>query len=469
MNPRRLLALLTGRAVGFLSRSLHLGGGTTLPGVVAQRLDPSLVAAVCRQLGQGVLLLTGTNGKTTTARMLAQVLRRAGWQPIHNRAGANLVEGIATTLLYACDLRGRPAGDSGLFEVDEAHLPRAVALSHPRLVLLHNLFRDQLDRYGEVDYVANRWRRALQTLPPAATVVLNADDPAVADLGRDLEARVLYYGLDAPELGGSLPDHTADARFCRRCGAPYVYSAAYYGHIGLYDCPQCGHRRPQPDVSLTSLDVAGLSPAEHSAGGARALLLTAGGERELTLPLPGLYNAYNALAAIAAALALDLDLDLALTALGAFRAAFGRLERVPAQGREIFCALIKNPVGAGQVVHMLTRSGDPHGYMIVINDRIADGTDVSWLWDADFEALAGRTSFVVVAGTRAEDMAVRLKYAGVAEDDIVAHTELDQALDSALARTPPGGTLYLLPTYTAMLEVRALMSRRGYVAPFWED
>ncbi len=456
------LALLAGRGAGFLSRRLGLGGGTTFPGLLAQRLAPGLVPTLCARLPRGTLLITGTNGKTTTARMLAQVLRQAGWQPIHNRAGANLVDGIATALLYAGDWRGRPAGDSGLFEVDEAHLPRALPLCRPRLVLLHNLFRDQLDRYGEVDHVAGLWREALRALPASATVALNADDPAVADLGRDMPARVLYYGLDAPELGREAPDHTADARYCRRCGAPYTYAPAYYGHIGLYRCPRCGHARPRPDVHLTGLQLRGDQ-------GAAGHLVTPIGERDFSIPLPGLYNVYNGLAAVAAALALGIDLDGALAALVAFHAAFGRLERVQAAGRQIFFALIKNPVGAGQVVQMLTQDAEPRGYMIVINDRIADGTDVSWLWDADFEALAGRVSFAVVSGTRAPDMAVRLRYAGVAEEQIIVQQDLAAALDAALARTPDGGTLYLLPTYTAMLEVRALMSRRGYVAPFWED
>lgn len=462
MAVLRLLALLSGRSAGFLSRRLRLGGGTTFPGLLAQRLDRNLVPALCARLPRGTLLLTGTNGKTTTARMLARMLRVAGWQPIHNRAGANLVEGIATALLYASDWRGRPAGDGGLFEVDEAHFPRAAALCQPRLVLLHNLFRDQLDRYGEVDHVADLWRPALRALPSTATVVLNADDPAVADLGGGLAARVLYYGLDAPALGSAAPDHTADARFCRRCGTPYAYAPAYYGHIGLYRCPRCGHARPEPDVRLVDL---ALAPD----GGARARLVSPWGERAFSCPLPGLYNAYNALAAVSAALALGLELDVALSALASFQAAFGRLERIAAAGREIVLALIKNPVGAGQVVQMLAGSGPPRRYLIVINDRIADGTDVSWLWDADFESLAGRVAGVVVAGTRARDMAVRLKYAGIAPEQIAVAADLDQALDTALAATPAGETLYLLPTYTAMLEVRALLARRGYVAPFWED
>jgi UDP-N-acetylmuramyl tripeptide synthase len=427
-----------------------------------QRIDRSLVPTLCARLERGTLLVTGTNGKTTTARMLAHMLRAGGWRPIHNRAGANLVEGIASTLVYASDLQGRPKGDSGLFEVDEAHLPQAIALCQPRLVLLHNLFRDQLDRYGEVDYVAARWGEALRTLPPTATVLLNADDPAVAALGESLQARVVYYGLDLPEMGSTSPDHTADARYCRRCGAPYTYAPAYFGHIGRYSCPKCGHARPIPEVHLTALDTAGTERP-------RARLSTPEGERDLTLPLPGLYNAYNALAAIAAVWALGLELSGALGALSAFRAAFGRLEWVQAEGREILVALIKNPVGAGQVVHMLAEGEEPHGYLIAINDRIADGTDVSWLWDADWEALAGRVAFAVVTGTRAADMGVRLKYAGVDEARITIEPDLERALDTALAHTPQGGTFYLLPTYTAMLEMRALMARRGYVVPFWED
>ncbi|MBN1485878.1 MAG: DUF1727 domain-containing protein [Chloroflexia bacterium] len=462
MRPLRWIALLAGKSAGFLSRRLGLGGGTTLPGSIAQRLDPQLVPSLSAQLPLGVFLVTGTNGKTTTARMLVQILRAAGWCPIHNRAGANLVEGIATALLYSSDWRGRPAGDCGLFEVDEAHLPRAAALSQPRLILLHNLFRDQLDRYGEVDYVRNRWAEALRTLPVDATVVLNADDPAVASLGPGLDARVLYYGLDAPELGRAGPDHTADARFCRRCGAPYDYDPAYYGHIGRYRCPVCGHGRPRPDVRLSELHLDGTNAAH-------GVLVTAAGAQSIRLPLPGLYNAYNALAAISAALALGLDLERVLDTLGRFQAAFGRLERVEAQGRRVLLALIKNPVGAGQVLHMLHQAERPQGYLIVINDLIADGTDVSWLWDAPFEALAGQVDFAVVAGTRAQDMAVRLKYAGVEPSRILVRPELAPALDTAFQHAAAGETVYLLPTYTAMLEMRALMVRRGYVAPFWED
>ncbi len=462
MRVLHLLALMTGRAAGFLSRRLGRGGGTTLPGLLAQRIDRSFIPALCSHLERGTLLITGTNGKTTTARMLAHILRSAGWRPIHNRAGANLVEGIASTLVYASDFRGRPRGDSGLFEVDEAHLPHAVALCRPRLVLLHNLFRDQLDRYGEVDYVAARWGEALGVLPGDATVLLNADDPAVAALGEGLRARVTYYGLDLPTMGSTAPDHMADARYCRRCGAPYAYAPAYFGHIGRYRCPNCGHARPTPEIRLTALEGAGTARP-------RARLSAPEGEREFALPLPGLYNAYNALAAVAAARALGIGLDEAIGALSAFRAAFGRLEWVQAKGREILVALIKNPVGASQVVHMLAGGEEPGGYLIVINDRIADGTDVSWLWDADWEALAGRVAFAVVSGTRAADMGVRLKYAGVEEHRITVEPDLERALDTALERTPERGTLYLLPTYTAMLEVRALMSRRGYVAPFWED
>jgi UDP-N-acetylmuramyl tripeptide synthase len=467
MTIVRSVALFAGRATGFMSRRLGLGGGTTLPGVVAQTIDRQLVPSICTRLNRGVLLVTGTNGKTTTARMLAQILQKVGWHPIHNRAGANLVEGIATALLYASDLQGRPAGDSGLFEVDEAHLPRAVSLCQPRLVLLHNLFRDQLDRYGEVDYVIGRWGKALRTLPPTAAVVLNADDPAVADLGSDLDAKTLYYGVDVPTLGRREPDHTADAQFCRRCGFPYTYAPAYYGHIGRYRCSQCGHARPQPDVYLTALDL-------KKTTGSYGHLVTPVGEYDIALPLPGLYNAYNALAAITAALALLIEPPRVLSSLATFQAAFGRLERVQAEGREILLALIKNPVGAGQVLDMLNRQAEvPHSilrpYMVVINDRIADGKDVSWLWDANFEMMAGRVGFAVVSGTRAQDMALRLKYAGIEENRILTEPNLANALDLALSNTEVGDTLYLLPTYTAMLEVRALMARRGYTPPFWED
>lgn len=462
------LAIVTGKVAGNLARRLHLGGGTTLPGSLARRLAPAVLKQLTAALPQGVVLVSGTNGKTTTSRMLAGILQAGGQRVLHNRAGANLMAGLTATAIADADWRGRPHATIGLFETDEATLPQAIIETRPRLVMIHNLFRDQLDRYGEVDRVAAAWREALTGLPPTTTVVLNADDPAVADLGAGLRARVVYYGLDDPEHATGAGADIADAQFCRRCGQRYVYTLAFYAHIGHYHCPACGHCRPAPQVRLARLRTEGVQ-------GSRLYLLYPGGALEVMLPLPGLYNAANATAATAAALTLGVAPAVIRTALEGFNAAFGRIERLTAGpgGPPLLIALIKNPVGATETVRMLAESAATSGeglhLLIAINDRTADGTDVSWLWDAEFELLVGRAAIVTVSGSRAWDMAVRLKYAGVPEANIRIEPDLGRAVDRALAALPPGTTLYLLPTYTALLDLRAELAGRGWVRRFWEE
>ncbi len=490
MNPLTALrvaaAIGAGKAAGLASRVLRQGGGTTLPGLVARRIAPDILRQLSARLPAGVVIVGGTNGKTTTTRMIAAILDAGGRRVLHNRAGANLVTGITTTALAGSSLAGRQRAEMSLFETDEAALPQALAETRPRLVLLHNLFRDQLDRYGEVDTIARKWRAALEQLPAASVVLLNADDPAVAALGVGLAAQVRYYGMEDTRHAGDGATHFADSQFCRNCGAPYHYSANFYAHIGHYQCPSCGARRPAPDFRLERLDLEGTQASRMLLAFPPSSAQPGGGYLELRLPIPGLYNALNALAAVAAGLLLGVAPARIRDTLEHFSAAFGRIERIDANGRPLLMALIKNPVGASETVRMLVgsqaavleRSTTQHStlntqhslhLLIAINDKFADGTDVSWLWDADFERLAGRVAGALVSGTRAADMAVRLKYAGVPPADVLAEPDLARALDLALARLPAGATLYALPTYTAMLELRAELARRGWVKPFWED
>lgn len=478
---RLTAAIVAGKVAGGISRALGAGGGTNVPGVVARRIDPDALRRMSAALPQGVVLVGGTNGKTTTTRMIAAMVGSDERRVLHNRSGANLVTGLTATALAGSSLFGRPRADLGLFETDEAALPRTIDETRPRLVVLHNLFRDQLDRYGEVDAIASQWRAALERLPADAVVLLNADDPAIARLGPGLTARVVYYGLEDSRHAVGEVAHMADSQFCRDCGCAYEYQAVFYAHMGHYVCPRCGWCRPAPDYRLERLELSGTSAA-------RLYLRYPGGALEVLLPLPGLYNALNALAATAAALLLGVAPVRIRQTLEEFSAAFGRIERVDAAGRSLLLALIKNPVGASETVRMLvgdvassqlqpevfrTASTPASGagliMLIAINDKVADGTDVSWLWDADFERLSGHVACAIVSGTRAADMAVRLKYAGVEASRIVLEGRLPQALDAAFAVLPTGATLYVLPTYTAMLEFRAELARRGWVRPFWED
>jgi UDP-N-acetylmuramyl tripeptide synthase len=461
----RLLApkLALARAAGALSR-LRGGGATSAPGKLLLALEPDALGALASRLERGSTLVSATNGKTTTAAMAASILERSGIELVHNHTGANMAGGIASTLLSAARPGGRIAGEMGLFEVDELWLePVAAALRSLRAVLLSNLFRDQLDRYGELETIADSWVSALRDGPArAATLVLNADDPLVADLGRDRDG-VVYFGVEDDSLALAGMAHAADAKHCRRCGAPYVFDAVYLGHLGHYHCPSCGQRRPSPIVRASAVRLDGVRAA-------RFRLSVPEGEAEVKLSLPGLYNVYNALAAAALAVALEISLADVVAGLQNSRAAFGRAEIVTVQGRETQIMLVKNPAGCNEVLRTLALEPGQHDVLGVLNDNIADGRDVSWVWDADYELLAERVRSVTCSGTRAPELALRLKYAGVDPQRIRVIDDLAQALTTAATDRPSADgdePLYALPTYTAMLALRELLVRRGEASSSW--
>jgi UDP-N-acetylmuramyl tripeptide synthase len=448
---------MAGRAAAVLSRRLGRGGGTVIAGHLVPRIAPYALRDVTRSLANGSILVSGTNGKTTTTRLLSHILRGAGMRPIHNRAGANLLSGLFTAIAQGTDWQARPQGDIGLFEVDEATVPRALEHIEPRVLLLHNIFRDQLDRYGEVHFVANLWREAVHRLPPTATVVVNADDPLVAELPSSLT-----YGIADPAVGTPALPHAADARLCPRCGSRLRYELVFYGHLGHYKCTKCDFTRPTPEVCATNIELLGDE-------GSDLTIATPDGVIRAKLLLPGLYNVYNALAAVAVCTALGVRRDIIARGLETFTAAFGRLERIQVEDRQLFLALVKNPVGFTEVLRTILGREGRRTLLIAINDLFADGTDVSWLWDVEFERLVDRVNVVVCTGFRAEDMAVRLKYAGIEADRIRVETDLRRAMELALAAAEPAETVYVLPTYTAMLALRDILRRTGYVRGFWED
>jgi lipid II isoglutaminyl synthase (glutamine-hydrolysing) len=447
-------ARILARAVRAASRRSGRSGGTTAPGRMLLKLSPGALGHMAAELESGSMLLSATNGKTTTAAMIAACLERDGRPVVHNRAGSNMAWGVATALLDA----GREPGQFGLFEVDEAWLPSVAQQLEPRLLLLLNLFRDQLDRYGELELIADRWAELVGRLDGRARFVLNADDPLVADLGRGRRG-VTYFGVEDDTQALPSMQHAADSKHCRNCGAAYTYEAVYLGHLGRYRCPNCGRERPAPEVAATEVRLDGMS-------GSRVRLGTPQGTLDLDLPLPGLYNVYNAVAAAATALALEVPLATVGEALQGFSGAFGRVETIPMDGRGVSILLIKNPAGANEVLRTLTLEDGRLDLWLALNDRIADGRDVSWIWDADFEVLAGRVRRATCAGTRAEEMALRLKYAGI-DAELAVERDLERSLDAAVAGTQ-GERLYALPTYTALLELRDLLARRG-LAKRWSE
>ena len=453
MSARLSLETSAARLVGRLSRAAGRGGGTTLPGKLVWKLDPGALDALAGRLPLGVALVSATNGKTTTTAMAASILaprRRLAW----NHSGANLASGVASTLLAARD------AELGLLEVDEFALPEILRRTRPRVVELGNLFRDQLDRYGELEHIAERWRAAVEALSTDAVLVANADDPLVAALAEGRERAVLF-GIDDPRRARPALQHASDSKYCVRCGAPYHYDAAYVGHLGAYRCESCGHVRPPLDLAARDIEPEGLEGVSFS-------LVTTDASVRVRLAVPGLYNVYNALGASALAVALGAGLDEIAAGLARFRAAFGRFERFAAGDRRVLLLLIKNPAGANEAIRTLEDGGVPPTLVIALNDEIADGRDVSWIWDVDFEPLLERAGRIVASGERAAELGLRFTYAGFPRERLELAPDLARALERGLELTETGGELAVLPTYTAMLRLRAIATQRGLTRPYWE-
>jgi UDP-N-acetylmuramyl tripeptide synthase len=453
MRPGLALEIAAARGVAGLSRRLGAGGGTTIPGKLLAQLDPGAIDRLAAGLTDGTAVVSATNGKTTTTAMAAEILRPRH-RLAHNAAGANLVSGVASALL------ADPDAELGLFEVDEGALPELLRRLRPRAVCLGNLFRDQLDRYGELELVAERWRSAIDGLPEEASLVFNADDPQLAAVAEG-HPRSVSFGLDDPRVARPALQHAADSKYCVRCGMPYAYAAVYVGHLGDYRCPRGHHERPP-------LELAGREVALHGLDSASFRLDTPEGSREVELRLPGLYNVYNALAAAALARALGAGLDEIAAGLERFSAAFGRFERIAVRDKQVLLLLIKNPAGANEAVRTLVDGGAPRVLVVALNDEIADGRDVSWIWDVDFEPLLPGLERLIASGGRAAELALRFRYGGLDEDAIELEPDLGTALDRGLELTPTGGELVLLPTYTAMLGLQRLLAARGLARPYWE-
>ncbi len=461
------------KAVGTLARTAGRGGGTSLPGKVLTRVEPHAIARLASRLERGSVVISATNGKTTTAAMVAKILERTGARLVHNRAGANMAGGVASALADASRKGGRAlSGDFGLFEVDEFWLGPVVEELEPRAMLLGNLYRDQLDRYGELETIADRWAEIVAA--SRATLVLNADDPLIADLGRSPgtapdgndastphrggprsigASRCVYFGVDDHSLAVPELQHASDSKHCRRCGHAYEYSAIYLAHLGHYRCPNCGQQRPEPSVTATDVELRGIRSAAFTLR-----------ERRVELPLPGLYNVYNALGAAALTLGLGVPLDDVVAGLQDVAPAFGRAETLDL-GRPTSILLVKNPAGANEVLRTLALEAKELDLLGVLNDRTADGRDVSWVWDADWELLVGSVRRFTASGTRAAELALRMKYAGLPTDRIHVVDELERGLDDALEHGD--GPLYVVPTYTALLELRELLTRRGQAKAYW--
>jgi UDP-N-acetylmuramyl tripeptide synthase len=468
-DPRLITALVAARATGTVIRRLGKGGGTAAPGLVADRIDPGMLGKIARRLPAGSVVVAGTNGKTTVSRMLADILQANGLRVAHNRSGSNLVRGVASALAAQADMLGRPDADIGVIESDEAAFPEIVRQVQPSVIVLNNLFRDQLDRYGELDTISKSWQASLQRLPPSTRVVMNLDDPTLAAITESIPAKRVGFGLadHNPSLLLNALPHAADAKVCRECGRDLVYDQLYSAHLGAWRCPNCGKARPPLAYAGTRVTLEGLDGVHVEVTRARQA-----DRLDAVLQVPGLYNAYNATAAIAAASELGVPVRTIVNGLAGYRSAFGRIERLTYKNRHLTLALVKNPVGFNETLRMLmlATEGLTTPTLIAINDLAADGRDVSWLWDVDFEMLADGTASISTTGIRGADMANRLKYAGLPDTRVVPlSAELAGGLDAFVDSLPEGASGYVLLTYTALLGLRQTLADRGAVAHFWEQ
>jgi UDP-N-acetylmuramyl tripeptide synthase len=427
--------------------------------MVARRVDPLVLERLVAERGVPVVAITGSNGKTTTARFTAALLRGEGVIVSHNSAGANLIQGVTSLAVSYADMRGDLPDGLLVAEVDEGALPKVAPELAPRALLVTDLFRDQLDRFGEIYAVADAIESVAAGLPPDSALIVNADDPMVAMLARSRRGRRVTFGLEIDRSTDRIT-RAADTIRCPKCRSDLEYRYVYLSHMGDYRCPSCGFERPRLDVAVTALEVVGLDCT-------RMEIETQSGKLTIEIPQSGVHIAYNAAGAIAILIGLGVSLEHAAESLAAVGPAFGRLEKIDADGRELLLAFAKNPTSYNTTLRALATEEEPRQLLIAASNTLVDGEDFGWLWDVDFETMAPKVERAVVSGTRADELANRLKYAGVPPDRMTIVENRPAALDAALAVLPADRRLVVLTGYTPLLELRNEMTRRGWTGRYW--
>jgi len=419
-----LLAIILGKLISWISRFFHLGAGATWPGEIALRLQPSILRNLQYRFKKGIVIIAGTNGKTTTSLMIKTILESQGETVIHNASGANLLNGIVSAIITKWQKH-----DWGVFEVDENTVPSVLQYIEPTVIVLLNLFRDQLDRYGEVDAVATKWRSALERLQKKTTIIANADDPTISYITQNLDTSVVYIGLENEQYYLPKMQHATDAIYCPKCGTRLTFGGFYFSHLGKWACGTCG--LTHPDVRITS-DM-------------------------YKSPLEGVYNIYNTIAAAAVGEQLGIKKDVIQQGLSQFIPAFGRMEQLQFRGKNVRILLSKNPTGFNESLRTITASNIKGPLLLALNDRIPDGRDVSWIWDVDFEQISSIDMPVIISGDRAYDLGLRIKY-GELKNELIVTPDVKDALDTAFSQIQDKETLWILATYSAMLDIRKLLT-----------
>lgn len=456
MKLRVFTAILVCKLSRFAIRLLGRGG-TDMPGRLAMKVCPDLLGHVAKNVT--TVIVTGTNGKTTTARMIEQSWIDAGISYFANKSGANLLTGITAEFALHSTLSGKCKYTHALIESDEAAFKKVGLLSNPSAVVVTNVFRDQLDRYGDVTQTRENILIGIKN-SPKAVLCLNADDSLTASLAEEVPNETLYYGVNTP-IYKSRVEEVSDAPFCRHCKHEYVYDYVTYGHLGGYRCPNCGYHRPEPVITVEKVHC---SDTEHS----EVDMVCDGKTYRTNINLPGGYNIYNACSCMAVGKVLGLDPEVVSKSLSSFACGFGRMEKFEINGTSLRMILIKNPAGCNQVLNFLAQTTEPFVFACCLSDRVSDGTDISWIWDVDFEQMAQmdeRLDSVLVSSVRAEDMAVRFKYAGVPTEKIQVIKDYGELVKACIAQDKP---VFIMPTYTAMMELREVISKNYGFKNFWE-
>ena len=441
-NVRKIAAIWVGKLGIALSRMAGRQG-TNLPGKLASVIYPALLADLGGRIRKDTFIITGTNGKTTTTNMMAAIIRDSGFSCVHNQAGANMMAGITTAFVQHTNLWGSKSHDYALLETDEANVPLLLPLIKPRYILITNFFRDQLDRYGEIDHIINMLIAAVKDKD--IELILNADDPLESHFPQETGLRCWYYGLADTPYDRLKSSESREGRYCVICGHELEYTRYHYAQLGDFHCPQCGNRNPQEDFTARDLSMSPYIRFQIN---------------DLTIesPYQGLYNAYNILAAVTLARLAGIEATAVRRAIAGFQPSAGRMESFDIQGKRVVLILVKNPTGLNESLALLIRDGEKKILFIALNDNAADGRDISWIWDADLEKLAGeqdRIGQFICSGLRSGDMAVRIKYAGIAPAKIVILPELQQGIEQAVAGD--GQVCYILCTYTALFASRNIL------------
>ncbi len=456
MNIRVILSVLSCKLSRFAIRLLGRGG-TDFPGRIALKICPNVLGYLAKDVT--TVIVTGTNGKTTSSRMIAQALTDSGISFFTNKSGANLLSGVTAEFAMNFSLTGKCRYRFALIESDEAAFKAISKYVDATAVVVTNVFRDQLDRYGEVTHTLNNIKTGISN-SPNATLCFNADDSLCRSIADEVVNPVIFYGVDTP-IYDSRVSEVSDAPYCLRCKHEYVYDYVTYGHLGGYHCPNCGYGRPTPAVSVSKVCATDTERSE--------IEVTVDGQvYRATVNLPGGYNIYNACGTVALGVALHLDTATVIHSLSHFSCGFGRMEKFEIEGASLRMILVKNPAGCNQVLNFLTNVTEPSVFVVCLNDRAQDGKDVSWIWDVDFEQVADmgdRLAGLLVSGVRADDMALRFQYAGVPEDKLQVIKDYGELLKACVSQKAP---VYIMPTYTAMLDLRDKISKTYGFKEFWE-